>query len=252
MIFGAVLASLGRAVSGPSLRVLPRRQPPPAARRLAVGLLLASAPLAAFALHLYPGLQAQALAAREAAPAHATRGVAATAPPRPQATPPGTAAGPAKEPTNSVGWIRLAGALGRLHRFDEAAQAYGRAAALTGQPALLAAHGEALILASGGTVTPRARYVLLQVLEKQPDEIRSRYYLGLAEIQAGRSQEGLQIWSDLMTDRSVAGAWRQSFRRHIRAVAALYGVDPVMPGPRDVAGGAPPPGFPRGDIEAIK
>lgn len=277
MSFGALLSSLAGAVGVLPSQVLPRRGPRVAAqasgeiaaplprpaahpargfprraaRRLAPGLLLTLVPLGAFAMHLYPGLQGQALAARQAAPMQEIGGWDA-GPPRRLATPPGVAAGATSEPTNSTGWIRLAGALGRLHRYDEAAQAYAKAADLTGQPALLAAHGEALILASGGTVTPKARHVLLQVLEKQPDEIRSRYYLGLAEIQAGRTQHGLQMWSDLVADPSMTGVWRESFRRHVRDVVAQYGIDPIKPAFRSATRGIPSPGSSRRDIEMVK
>src|SRR5262249_4163043 len=89
-----------------------------------------------------------------------------------------------QEPNSLEGWTLLARSYRALHRNSEAAQAYQRAYALSGNDVRYAGdYGEALILAADGQVTTSAQALFEQVMKADASERRGRFYLGLAKEQ---------------------------------------------------------------------
>ncbi len=128
-------------------------------------------------------------------------------------------------PDDGEGWRLLARGLAGLERYGEAAEAYGRAAALAPDDAGLASsQGEALIFAAGGSVTPAAHAALLRARARDPAEPRARYYLGLAEAQAGRRREALDAWLALERDSPADAPWRGHLTAGIERLAGELGV----------------------------
>lgn len=62
-------------------------------------------------------------------------------------------------------------------------------------------------MAAAGTVTETARRAFEETLADDPTDPRSRYYLGLAEAQAGRTVEALETWQALVHDSPPGAAW---------------------------------------------
>lgn len=106
--------------------------------------------------------------------------------------------------------------------------------------------GELLVLAAGGYVSPEAETALREVMQRDPDDGRARYYLGLMLVQTGRPDQGFRVWDDLLRRGPENALWIEPIKAQIMEVAALAGVDYTLP--------AIGPGLQRGptsdDIEA--
>ena len=208
---------------------------PPAARRpgLALALGLAVPVLAAVVYGTLgaPGLPASPAGERAAAPADDLPALAARLAARLEAGP--------GEPR---GWRLLGRVLSGLERFDEAARAYGRAAALLPDDAgLRALRGEALAAADGGRVNAAARRAFAAALARDAGEPRARFYLGLAALQAGDREAALARWRALAADAGPDSPWLAALRRRIDALArAAPDAAPPQVGPdaADVAAAA--------------
>src|SRR4029077_15444763 len=95
-----------------------------------------------------------------------------------------------------------------LGRYQEAAEAYRHAADLSGQRADISGDwGEAQVLAAGGTVTPAAKEAFAAGLSDPEAAPRSRYYLALAQMQAGEVKNALQAWVDLAAEAPAGADW---------------------------------------------
>ena len=195
---------------------------PPAARRPGLALVLGLA-VPALAAAVYgslgaPGLPAGPAAERAAATADDLPALAARLAARLEAG-----------PGDPRGWRLLGRVLSGLERFDEAARAYGRAAALLpGDAGLRALRGEALAAADGGRVTEATRRAFADALARDAGEPRARFYLGLAALQAGDREAALARWRALAADAGPDSPWLPALRRRIDALA---GAAPPQAGP---------------------
>ena len=100
--------------------------------------------------------------------------------------------------TDLAGWVELGQRWTELSMFDLAVDAYERAVGLSeGDPRVVSAYGESLVNAGSGTVTRQAIEAFRQVVSRAPNEPRALYYLGLAEVQAGRDEAALEHWQQL-------------------------------------------------------
>ena len=99
-----------------------------------------------------------------------------------------------QNPEDLEAWLALAESYIALERYDSAANAYRHAILLAqGRPDLFSVYGESLVLANDGQVTGEARTAFGQALAAAPGEPRARYYLALAEAQAGNPRAALQM-----------------------------------------------------------
>jgi cytochrome c-type biogenesis protein CcmH len=131
-----------------------------------------------------------------------------------------------RAPEDLDGWMTLGGLYGQLDRWSDAAAAYGRAVGLAeGAPGPTGAWAEALVYANQGTVTLEAEEALNQVLAARPGDPRARYYLALAEAQAGRLQAALEAWGDLAADTPPDASWRAPLEARIAETAEQAGLD---------------------------
>lgn len=128
-------------------------------------------------------------------------------------------------PDDLKGWTLYAGALSRTGRWTEAVTAWRRVVALAPENAgLRSEYAEALIFASGGTVTPAARQVITETLALDAGEPRARYYAGLAEYQAGRTEEALRQWLALEADSTPDAPWSRLLASRIATLQADRGI----------------------------
>lgn len=129
-------------------------------------------------------------------------------------------------PDDLDGWMRLGRLYGRLDRWSDAAAAFARAVGLSqGAAGPTGAWGEALVFANQGTVTREAEAALSQVLASRPGDPRARYYLALAEAQAGRSEDALERWGALAAETPPGATWRQNLINRIEETAQEAGLD---------------------------
>ena len=131
-------------------------------------------------------------------------------------------------PEDLTGWLLLARTELSLGQSAEAAEAYGRAADLSGHRAdIMGDWGEAQVVAAEGTVTPAAREAFQAALADKESAPRSRYYLALAQSQQGDTKAALQGWVDLAADSPADAEWQPLVRQRIAEAAAQLGVDPA-------------------------
>jgi cytochrome c-type biogenesis protein CcmH len=208
---------------GPTMAVSPR------ARRIAIALVLL-VPAAALALYLWEGSPEMPGAPYAERSAERDR-LVAEAPEGLDERMAELAALVEEQPDNLDAWRVLGRGYFTLGRYGDSAGAYRRAAALApGDGTILSELGQSLVYAAGGEVTAEARQVFAQVRTAAPDEPRARYYLGLAEAQAGRPEEALKIWVALERDSAADAPWLPVLRQGIAQLSAESGIDPATRG----------------------
>jgi len=99
----------------------------------------------------------------------------------------------------------------------------------------LSALGEALTHQADGVVTPEAQGLLRRALEKNADDARAMFYLGLADAQGGDSRAALKRWGELEARSPPDAPWLPTVRAEMNRVARAAG----LPAP---AAPPPPPG----------
>ena len=100
-------------------------------------------------------------------------------------------------PENRDGWLMLARSYRSQGRYSDAADAFRRAVDLSDRGAdVLAAYGEARVLARDGTVDPEARSIFEEILTKDLRDPRARFYIG-----------AFQSWADLMATSPAGAPW---------------------------------------------
>jgi cytochrome c-type biogenesis protein CcmH len=148
-------------------------------------------------------------------------------------------------PEDIQGWLLLGRSEGDLGRYPESAAAYGEAirrmqAVGNAPPSdLQSRYGEALTAASGGQVTPAAETAFAAALATNAGEPRARFYLALAQAQAGHVDEALRQWVALEAQSPANAPWMAMLTAQIETAAKQLGRDPAtLPGRK--AGGIPP------------
>jgi cytochrome c-type biogenesis protein CcmH len=134
----------------------------------------------------------------------------------------------ADHPDDLKGWLLLARTELDLGRYIDAAEAYRHAAELSGQrPVIVGDWAEAQVMAAGGTVTPEAVQAFKIALTDPEAAPRSRFYLALADFQAGDTKKALQEWVDLEAASPDDAAWLPMLRHRIAEAAKSLGIDPA-------------------------
>ena len=129
-----------------------------------------------------------------------------------------------KNPDNLDDWVMLAESYANVNRFADAADAFGRARALSPDtPYLHAAEGEAIAMAAGAVITDEARAAFGRALALDEQEPSARFYLALAAYQDGRPEEALDALIALEKDAPPGVAWLQTVRGQIEKISAELG-----------------------------
>ncbi|TFG87412.1 MAG: c-type cytochrome biogenesis protein CcmI [Hyphomicrobiales bacterium] len=108
-----------------------------------------------------------------------------------------------QRPNDANGLEILATAYMRLGRYSEAWHTYERLLGIPGgdaEAARYAAMAEAMVLATGGYVSPEAERVIGAALTRDRTLAVARYYAGLLMAQTGRINEAITIWEQLKAD----------------------------------------------------
>src|SRR5581483_10627408 len=114
-----------------------------------------------------------------------------------------------KNPADGRGWSVIAPVYGRLGRLDDAVRAFRNSITYNGENAARRADlGEALTAAAGGVVTAEAKAEFERAVALKPDEVKARYFLGLAAEQDGRAADAASIWRAMLQQASSDAPWR--------------------------------------------
>lgn len=143
-------------------------------------------------------------------------------------------------PADAETWLQLASAYTTVEMFGDAVSAYRKAISLGPvSDDVEADFAETLIMAAQGTVTPEARTIFEAQLKKSPQDPRSQYYLGLADYQAGKTQEALDRWASLVAASPADAPWLAIVRQNLARAANDLGLDvaKVTPDPLPARGG---------------
>jgi cytochrome c-type biogenesis protein CcmH len=114
-----------------------------------------------------------------------------------------------KNPTDGRGWSVLAPVLAKLGRFDDAVTAFRNAIAYSGDSAARRADlGEAMSAAANGVITAEAKTEFERAVALDADEVKARYFLGVAAEQDGRAAEAASIWRAMLAKAPADAPWR--------------------------------------------
>jgi cytochrome c-type biogenesis protein CcmH len=131
-------------------------------------------------------------------------------------------------PDDARGWEVIAPVYLRLGRFDEAVKARRNVLRLDGESAERQADlGEALVGAANGVVTAEAKSAFERAVELDGDDVKGRYFLGLAAEQDGRQADAEATWRGMLTKAPADAPWAGFVRSEL---ARLEGAAPVDPG----------------------
>lgn len=159
-----------------------------------------------------------------------------------------------REPGSLADWLLLARSYWELDRFQEAAAAFRRAAELEpGDADILMGLGESLVMVAQGVVTPEAVAAFEKALAERPDHPGARFYLALAQAQAGRTREAFERWLVLAAETPAEAPWRALLLERLGVAADELGVElaEVLPeAPSPIAPAEPVPGPTRAEMEA--
>ena len=137
----------------------------------------------------------------------------------------------------AAGYKRLAEMYFKARDYERAADADRHAVALgAADTDTWSELGESIVMASGGAVVPEAMMAFTNSLGADSANVRSRFYIGLAESQIGNLKQAVAIWRDLEKDGDPKASWRPLVDTHIAAIAKRGGFDPqsVPPQPPSI------------------
>lgn len=191
--FDAALAEQGRRLLALA-KAAPEKDTQASAlsrRKLAALLMLVIVPVFAIGLYLKlgrPGMRDVPLASRQVAPADFDIATAIGK----------IEAHLARNPDDARGFEVVAPVYMKAGRFDDAANAWRRVIALSGETAQRQADlGEALVAAANGVISAEARNAFEAALKLDPDLPRARYYLALALDQDGKKDAAVKLLEKL-------------------------------------------------------
>ena len=129
-------------------------------------------------------------------------------------------------PNDSDGWRVLGWSYDNVGRNKDAVTAYRRAVDLQKDNATLRAiYGEAQVKAAEGVVTAQALATFEEVLAINPNDERGRFFKGVAKVQKGDNQGGIDEWLALYKIAPADAEWTDDLRTRIEETAKQAGID---------------------------
>jgi cytochrome c-type biogenesis protein CcmH len=126
-----------------------------------------------------------------------------------------------KNPNDGRGWSVLAPVLLRLGRFDDAVRAFRNSITYNGESAPRRADlGEAIAAAAGGVVTSEAKNEFERALALDADDVKAKYFVGLAAEQDGRKEEAAKTWRAMLDKAPPNAPWRPLLQESLARVGA--------------------------------
>ncbi len=146
------------------------------------------------------------------------------------------------DPTNAGGWVLYARTESMLGDWQKAADAYKHAIDLGQKEGdVLSAYGEMQVMAADGIVSPAAHQTFVAALAADAGNGVARYYLALADSQAGDGHKAVAAWLELAAGLPEGSPMREAIANRI-ADAARSGGFEAPPLPKGLAAEATPDG----------
>ena len=147
------------------------------------------------------------------------------------------------DPTNAGGWVLYGRTESMLGDWQKAAAAYKHAIDLGLKDAeVLAGFGEMQVMGADGIVSPAARDAFAAALAADSGNGVARYYLALADSQAGDGQKAVAAWLDLAAGLPEDSTMRGAIANRVAEAAKNGGfAAPPMPKglPAEATSGGP-------------
>ncbi len=122
-------------------------------------------------------------------------------------------------PADGRGWDVLAPVLVKLGRFDDAVRAWRNSITYNGDSASRRADlGKSLAAAAGGIVTVEAKTEFERAIALDANEVKARYFMGLAAEQDGRNADAAKIWRAMLSSAPSDAPWRPLVQRALARV----------------------------------
>ncbi len=84
-------------------------------------------------------------------------------------------------------------------------------------------YGNALVVHSGGLITPAAQLAFERAATLAPDHPAPRFFFGLALAQSGRLDEADRIWRDLVATAPADAPWRAQVEQQLQMLEQARG-----------------------------
>jgi cytochrome c-type biogenesis protein CcmH len=127
----------------------------------------------------------------------------------------------AEKPDDVAGWKVVAEAYARVGRFDDAASAFLKIAALDPPTAdVLTSYGEMLLLANKGLITKDAAKAFEQALVVDPTYPKARFFSAMAMKQDGKTAEAKAAYEKLLADAPPDANWRKAVESELASMGA--------------------------------
>lgn len=143
-----------------------------------------------------------------------------------------------QHPDDAQGWAVLAPAYMRIGQADKAVGAVTRLMAIRGESAdLYAERGQLRVLGARGEVTDAAREDFRDAVKLDPGHPKANYYLGLAEIEDGKTQAAETRWQRLVDKAPEDASWLPGLKARLADLKSGGSGAGTPPGPNaaDVA-----------------
>jgi cytochrome c-type biogenesis protein CcmH len=127
-----------------------------------------------------------------------------------------------KNPSDGRGWSVLAPVLLKVGRYDEAVQAYRKVLAYKGESA--SGHsdlGEAIATAANGVITADAKAEFDRALVLDPQNVKARYFTGLAAEQDGQAAKAADIWRAMLAQGPKDAPWRNLVQQSLSRASGV-------------------------------
>ncbi|PHR62523.1 MAG: c-type cytochrome biogenesis protein CcmI [Robiginitomaculum sp.] len=142
-----------------------------------------------------------------------------------------------RNPDDAEGWRMLGWSTFRVGRYEQAKAAYETALELEPQnPATLSAMGETLFMLADQIVTEPALAAFSRSYQLDPQDVRARFYMGLAAEQSGEPEQALAMWLEMLQSEQQDATWRDGLLAQARELATKYD----LPMPNDLRSGPNP------------
>jgi cytochrome c-type biogenesis protein CcmH len=134
-------------------------------------------------------------------------------------------------PSDAEGWVLLARTEAMLGDWQKATDAFRHAVGL-GQkgPDVMSGYGEMQVLAADGIVSPAAHAAFASTLAADPKNEVARYYLAVADAQAGEDKRAIESWLALAAELPEDSPMRDAIARGVAQAAKDAGIAaPALP-----------------------
>jgi cytochrome c-type biogenesis protein CcmH len=143
----------------------------------------------------------------------------------------------AEEPDDLRGWTVIAPAYMELGRYEDAEHAFRRIIELSGPTADAETNlAEALLMQEGGNASGEAMDLLQSAAARDPDHIRSRFYVAGELTRVGDYEAAVAAWNELIELASGDEPWLATARQGLQFAEAGGEVPDTAPDEEAIAG----------------